>query len=74
MNQYNAYELREVLNFDTNIEKFFSLVDRNQIHRAISKDMDCLSYDLPKDLKKKISDARSRIKETGFKKLSFYMD
>lgn len=76
MKQYNPDQLREVLNYDSNQEKCFGLVERNQIHRAISLRMEGYDHELPLDLFHKIKEILEKIKTSGFQpvEISYYLD
>lgn len=76
MKQYNPDQLREVLNYDSNQEQCFGLVERSQIHRAISLKMDGYDHELPLDLHRKIKEVRAKIKTSGFQpvEISYYLD
>lgn len=76
MKQFTPQELRDVLNYDTNQEKSFGLVERHQIHRAISKRMDGRDQDLPVALFYKVREVQDKIKLTGYqaKEVAYYLD
>ena len=67
MNQYTPDKLRLVLNFDSHQEKNFSMVERSQIHQAISKVMNGYEHELPKVLCRKIIETLGHIRMTGYK-------
>jgi len=76
MKQYDVLQLRAVLNFDTHKEKDFDLVERNQIHRAISKSLDGSEYSLTPNLSKKIKEVLGSISITNYKvrQVHYYLD
>ncbi len=76
MKQYTPQQLRDVLNYDSNQECCFGLVERHQIHRAISRRMDGRDQELPVTVFYKVQAVQDRIKKTGyqFKEVSYYLD
>ncbi|WP_281683388.1 hypothetical protein [Zunongwangia profunda] len=76
MKYYDTITLREVLNYDTHGEKFLSLLERHEIHKAISNGLNGLPVILEEKLESKVTQAKKQMKHSGYKprEIAYYMD